>query len=291
MRRGLGFVICVCCFYMVSSCTKTPRRAYYPNDYGQFSRELTKHATMSPDLNIFEIGRVHYFIKGLPVWHISSRKAPDNAPKLLIIGGLGRDEQLASEAIAARIGLLAQKYDAWEGINVDFLPLLNPWNWLDGAGPALRLANISSGRTNGRNFELDILKTFLAGKDYDMVLIYREAADTVGFSITQYGSSRDFGDFTISILRDRGHMIRTYLPQKLLAQNIKLDNGILRVPESLADNKKHIIRYLRKASPENIFALNVPKDESRAGRLEIFHKATDIFVRLLSNNFNQIFPE
>lgn len=242
-------------------------------DYAEFRTTLSKIEQQSPDLSLYEIslGQAGGQKETWPLWGVSVRRAPETAPRILILSGIRGRERTAVES---SVELLRRHLDypqTWDRVNIDVLPLLDPIGWAyDRERPQLQQEALTAA-LNGK-----------AGEDvYDLVIIHRQVKNQHGFSVTRYKGGRDYADFLISLLLDRGIEVQTHLPDVEIKQGASLIHGVI----DPGKGNDHVSweKVAKKMRAKHIYSLNVPVDEGDLTSLSLFLLANDSLIKMVGH--------
>lgn len=128
---------------------------------------------------------------------------------------------MTTDAVLERLGEITERPGVWQRVNVDFIPVLSPVNWIYGrsscgADPARPVGGVLPPCTGKSPYRL--LKKFLEGRRYDLVIVHRERPDIFNLSVRHFGAGPDERHILISLLRDRGFSWRLERRSKLRRQ-------------------------------------------------------------------------
>lgn len=126
-------------------------------------------------------GEITYENTIYPITMLSRRQATEEGVHVLLTGGIHGNEPAGTEFLLRFAEILATKKDAWPGISVDIVPVVNPWGWVHGA------------RRNGNGCDLNrefatfeapesvLMQTIFKRKRYDLIVDLHEDGHVGGF--------------------------------------------------------------------------------------------------------------
>lgn len=183
----------------------------------EINDRLSKIVLSFPNLSIKTIGQITYgsFCASVQVVTLTPGEKP--LYHILVVDGIHGNEPTGVEAVIDLIETVVKKPPKYRGVVFDFIPCVNPWGW------AHDIRFNKNGRDINRDFasfksqEAAIIRDFVKGKSYDLILDHHEDPKAKGFYLYQYDTpgqslSRD----VIKNVREAGYPIEQDINMILL---------------------------------------------------------------------------
>lgn len=155
-------------------------------DVSSFDQRLHAAIAASPNLSIRALGTVTYGSFTAPVWLVSY--TPDQEPRYSVFmsGGMHGLESAGPEAVVSFIEALGRDHSCYPDIAMEFVPLVNPWGWsrdlrLNRAG-----IDINRAYETPKSQEAVLLRGFLDGRRYDLMIDHHEDSNYRRFYMMTY---------------------------------------------------------------------------------------------------------
>jgi hypothetical protein len=151
----------------------------------ELERELRVLAGPGSPLRLVRLGEVGQGSFAAPLWLLRFQPA-GAARRVLLCAGIHGNEPAGTAWALEWARHLAGAPEAWADTAFDILPLLNPWGW----SRDVRFS--AGGRDVNRDFagcataEARLLRDFLGGQRYHLVLDHHEDPNARGFYLYQY---------------------------------------------------------------------------------------------------------
>jgi len=193
MERRIFLFLCVFSISILLACASGhqepfPESQEIIRDIGLVEERLLAAVRSSDKLSIQTIGTVEYGTFKAPVWLV--RFTPGISRKRVLINGcIHGNEPAGVEVILKIIEMIAKNPLRYNAISFDFIPIVNPW------GYSCDIRFNRNGRDVNRDFasfasqESVIVKRYVEGKRYDMMIDLHEDPDGKGFYMYQYAHS------------------------------------------------------------------------------------------------------
>ncbi len=250
---------------------------------------ITNAVAISEQLTLTTIGEVVYGEYRAPVWAVSFAPLEEPKYEVLLTGGVHGDEPAGVEIMAQMIETLAEDPQKYESMYFDIVPIVNPWAW----SHDIRFDR--DGRDVNRDFasftsqEAMIMREFVAGKQYDLIVDHHEYADGTGFFMYQLANpSQSVSREVIEAVRDQGYLIE----QDVRMIVLKTEDGLIDAPMWMLwfvrlVNRLSMTNYFRLNNNDMVYLIETPTGLSWESRLTMHKIALDILLDSLSSDFAQ----
>jgi hypothetical protein len=162
----------------------------------------------SVNLLLTDIGRIEYPGFASVFWRMVYRPFAPGLKRVLIVAGVRGNEAAGVECTLDIIDQLRAAPGPGRLFNADILPVVNPWGWTHGLGRNREKLDIGQDFSAFRSREARIVRRFLRGKRYDLVVDLSEEADARGFSIRTYApETLTAAERVVAEIRARGYPI------------------------------------------------------------------------------------
>jgi hypothetical protein len=280
------------------ACTLLPAGQPQPND-APAVRDLTSVRkvlqaadTGSAHLLLTEIGQVANPGFTAPMWRVAYRPFQAQLKQVLVLAGIHGDETGGVEYVLSLIGRLQATRVSSARFDMDILPLINPWGWVHDLPFTHGGVDIANDFTRFAAPETRIIRRFLRGKRYDLVLELREDPHAAGFYLRRYaledagGSSR-----VVDRIRAAGYPIESN-PGGIL---LKPQNGVADVPLwSLAflrsTRQLTVGGYMRQNVGSGVLSVVTPATLPLADRIAMQQMAVEGLLAEYAESENQPQP-
>lgn len=285
-QSAWAVIVAIAALLALGSCASGHRQPYSGGEpevrsLGGLEAELRALAGPGSALSLVELGRVGQGGFAAPLWLL--RFQPEGAHRrVLLCAGIHGNEP-AGTAWALQLARgLARSPAAWADTAFDILPLLNPWGW----SRDVRFS--AGGRDINRDFasfatvEARLLRDFLRGERYDLIVDHHEDPDARGFYLYQY-ALRDTADArqVIERVRARGFPVE----QEVNMVVLRTRDGLIRAPRwglwyMRLTRQLSLTNWLRLAGNPRVYTVETPAALEAADRLELHRTA---FTMLLED--------
>ena len=141
----------------------------------------------SVNLLLTDIGRIEYPGFASVFWRMVYRPFAPGLKRVLIVSGVRGNEAAGVACALERIDQLRAAPGPGRLFNADILPMMNPWGWTHGLARNQEKHDIGQDFGSFLSREARIVRRFLRGKRYDLVVELSEDAEASGFYIRPYG--------------------------------------------------------------------------------------------------------
>lgn len=140
----------------------------------------------SVHLLLTEIGQVASSGFAAPMWRVAYRPFQAQLKQVLILTGSHGNETAGVAGVLSLIGRLQAAHASSMRFDMDILPLINPWGWVHDSPFTHGGIDMADDFTRFASPEARIIRRFLRGKRYDLVLELGEDPRAAGFYLRRY---------------------------------------------------------------------------------------------------------
>lgn len=181
----------------------------------------------SVNLLLTDIGQIDYPGFTSVFWRMVYRPFVPGLKRVLIVAGVRGNAVAGVESTLEIIETLRTAPGPRALFNADILPVVNTWGWVHDLDRNQEKIDIEQDFGSFLSREARIIRRFLRGKSYDLVVNLCEDADATGFSIRQYGpATTTISERIVADTRSRGNPIETRAGELWLTPQ----GGILSAP-------------------------------------------------------------
>ena len=283
-QRVILLLSVVAALLALGSCASGHREPYSGSEpevrsLRELETELRALAAPGSALRLVELGRVGRGGFEAPLWLLRFRPAGARR-RVLLCAGIHGNEPAAAQWALQWARSLAESPGAWADTAFDILPLLNPWGW----SRDVRFS--AGGRDVNRDFasfatqEAAILRDFLAGERYDLVVDHHEDPDARGFYLYQY-AMRD----TVAARRviQRVRSLGFPVEQEVNMVILRTRDGLIRAPRwglwyMKASRRLSMTNWLRLEGIPRVFTVETPTALPMADRIGLHRTAFTVLA-------------
>lgn len=229
-------------------------------NYEALVNELEAIARRTPHLRLVPLGTVSYGGFEAPLVAVRFATVPAAPVSVLVTGGVHGNEPAGVEWTVELIRELAAAPERYAGAAIDVIPLVNPWGWVYDVRYNLDGRDINRDFASFRTQEALLLKGFLAGKTYDLVIDDHEDPDAAGFYLYQYGRrDQTAGRAVIARARELGYPIEQDVTMVIL----KTDDGLIDAPMwglryMRVTGQLSLTNYIRLTGNRTVYTIETP---------------------------------
>lgn len=254
-------------------------------DISLINARLIKAASSS-QLSIDVIGEVEYGKYKAPVWVATFTPLKETKYRVFLSGGVHGDEPAGAEIMVKTIEMVAKDPKKYEDISFDIVPIVNPWGW------SHNIRFNQEGRDINRDFasfktqESAIIKKFVEGKIYDLIIDHHEDPSSKGFYMYQYGNpDTTLSRKVIEAVRGSGYPIEQDVNMIIL----KTKDGLIDAPMwglwyMKITRQLSITNYFRLHNSKDVYTVETPTILDLKDRLGIHQMALEILINSLYQN-------
>jgi len=272
-------------FFFLLSCA-SGHKAVLPDDTPSV-RSLQKMKThlsgivrSSSRLTMQTIGQVEYGSFTAPVQVISFAPKGKADYRILIDGGVHGNEPAGVEAVMDLVQRVAKQPGKYKNVSFDFIVCVNPWGW------AHDIRFNKEGRDVNRDFasfksqEAGIIRDFVKGKTYDLIIDHHEDPSGKGFYMYQYAKpDQILSRAVIDSVRKAGYPIEQDINMILL----KTDDGLIDAPKwglwyMKLSRQLSMTNYFRLNISDNVYTVETPTMLAPKDRLDMHRIAQHMII-------------
>lgn len=274
---SIAFIFCAC-----ASGHHAPFEQPLPSKRNlvDYSQRLQRAVSSCPQLSVQEIGWVVYPGFQAPLWRISFRPDSPDARQVLISAGIHGNEPAGAECALQFVEKLAATPETFGQMAFDVVPLVNPWGWVHDIRFNREGTDVYRDFASDNAQETRIIKHYLQGKQYDMMLDLHEDPGAEGFYVYQYAlaDSRACRQ-AVAAVRRMGYPIEQNVKMVVL----KTDDGVIDAPRwgltyMQLSGQLSITNYYRLNHSQYVFTVETPTRLQWADRLQMQQTAVHIFL-------------
>jgi hypothetical protein len=181
----------------------------------------------SAHLLLTEVGRTGTAGFNAPIWRIAYRPFQEHLKRVLVVSGIHGNETAGVDYVLELIQSLTEPARSAAGYDLDVLPLVNPWGYVHDRTFSANGVDIGRDFTDFDSHEAKVVRRFLRGKRYDLVIDLREDPQAAGFCLWRYGpEDAGVSERIVGRIRAAGYPIQHEADMLLL----KPRNGIVDAP-------------------------------------------------------------
>jgi len=287
-HRGATFIATLVVLASCASGHRDPFTGVEPlvRDPAALEARLRRAVSMTRRFEMLAIGSIEYDSRAYPVWCLSTRAGEKARFRVLVNGGVHGNEPAGAEAAVLLIERLARDPKLYRDIAFSVIPIVNPWGW------SRDVRHNRMGRDINRDFasfkcrESRLIRDFIAGKRYDLIIDHHEDPDGKGFYMYQYGNpDASLSRMIIHTLRRQGHPIEQDIHMVIL----RTRDGLIDAPMwglwyMRLTRQLSITNYFRFFASTRVYTLETPVSLPFAERIAMHDKSAHLLIRSLYGN-------
>lgn len=231
------------------------------------------------------IGETAYHEKLFPLWIVSfDAGSTESDFNVLICGGIHGNEPAGVEVIIQFIETLAEKPEMYQHIDFDIIPVVNTWAWSHDLRFNREGIDVNRDFASFVSQEAQIIRDFINGKSYDLIIDCHEDPDAKGFYLYQYANpSTELSRDIIGAIRDLGYPIEQDVNMIVL----KTEDGLIDAPlwglwYMKLTGQLSMANYFRLNNSKQVYTLETPTILSWDERVEMQEKAINMLLNSLT---------
>ena len=291
MKRKWIFTSLLLLTILLSSCASghrepLPETQTLVRDISPVESRLTSAISSCDRLTMKTIGEVNYGEYKAPVWLVSFSPVEKPAYRVFLCGGIHGNEPASVETMVKMIETIALNPQKYQDISFDIVPVINPWGWCHD----MRFNR--DGRDVNRDFvsfkcqESRIIKEFMQGKKYDLIIDCHEDPDATGFYLYQYGNPDvSLSRKALEAVRNAGYPIEQDVKMVIL----KTEDGLIDAPMwglryMQLTKQLSITNYFRLNNSQRVYTIETPTRLAMEDRLEMQMMALGMILNSLGKD-------
>jgi hypothetical protein len=200
--------------------------------------------------------------------------------RILVNAGIHGNEPAGVACILHLLEQLAQHPDQYRSIAIDIIPMVNPWGWVHDIRFNRDGTDINRDFSTFNSQEAGIMKKFIKGRRYDLMLDLHEDPGAGGFYIYQYGiDDKTAADDLIDTIKKMGHPIEENVSMVIL----KTENGIIDAPVwglwyMRLTGQLTLSNYYRLNNSQQVYTIETPTALPMKDRLSMQLTAVEVLI-------------
>ena len=277
MRKNIMLMILLLTFLNLISCASGHQENALENqpqirELSSIEERLKQAVKENEALSLDVIGEITNDDRTFPLWSVSYNHGVNSDDKrLLICAGIHGNEPAAVETALQFIEKLGSEDNPYSSMNIDILPVINPWGWSRDIRFNREGLDINRDFVAFASQEAILIEAYLNGKDYDLIIDSHEDPDASGFYLYQYGN-QDQGNS-----RDVIESVRNFdfpIEQDVNMVILKTDDGLIDAPlwglwYMKLTRQLSMANFMRLYNSKYVYTVETPTDAPLEKRVEI----------------------
>jgi len=286
LKLGAGILLAVLCLasvvaYLILSREPDPYVGIKPvRNLVHLEKRLKKAVDASAKLTLEVLGEVRYGDFSAPLWVISYSPVEEARGRVFLSGGVHGNEPAGTESVVRFIELLADAPEAYEDIAFDLVPLVNPWGWVHTRRKNQEGRDINRDFNSFKTQEGALLRTFLEGKEYDLVIDEHEDSDCDGFYLYELATGHsELCREIIERERARGYPIEqdTWMVIYRTKDGL-ISSRMWSLYAALYTRMTSLSIYCRINNSDQVYLIETPRRMRLAERLDMHQSAREMMI-------------
>jgi hypothetical protein len=249
-------------------------------DISAVQKSIQISVSTSAYLSLEELGDVEYGGFQAPLWCVSFRMEEPITYRILVNAGIHGNEPAGVACILQLLEQLAKHPDQYRSIAIDIIPMVNPWGWVHDIRFNRDGTDINRDFSTFDSQEAGIMKKFLKGRQYDLMLDLHEDPAASGFYMYQYGiDDITVADGLIDTIKKMGYPIEENVSMVIL----KTKNGIIDAPVwglwyMRLTGQLTLSNYYRLNNSQQVYTIETPTALPMKDRLSMQLSAVEVLI-------------
>jgi hypothetical protein len=288
-RNWLILVLCVA-LLLPLSCASGHKQPFLEDqpvvrDISSIESRLVTAIASNNRLSMKTIGLAIYGHYYAPIWVVSF--TPEKAAKyrVLLSGGIHGNEPAGVEIMVQMVEALAQNPQKYENTAFDIIPIVNPWGWSHDIRFNRDGRDVNRDFSNFKCQESTIVRDFVEGKRYNLIIDDHEDPDAAGFYMYQYGNPDTWlSRKLINTIRNMGYPIEQNISMVIL----KTKDGLIDAPRwgllyMKLTRQLSITNYFRLSNSDSVYTIETPTRLSWEDRIKVHKTALEMLLESLQS--------
>jgi hypothetical protein len=247
-----------------------------------FENRLKKAVAASPRLTMEKIGELVYPDFQAFLWRIHFQAVKSPQYRVFIGAAIHGNEPASAETAARIVEDLSGLPDKYSTIEIDIVPIVNPWGWVHDIRYNQDGIDINRDFATFKTQEANIIKKFLTNTSYDLMVDLHEDPNAGGFYLYQYGlTDKSACEKIVAAIQDLGYPIEQDVRMAIL----KTENGIIDGPMwglwyMRLTGQLSVANYYRLNNSRFVFTVETPKRLFWEDRLKMQKTAVTMLLGL-----------
>jgi hypothetical protein len=288
-RNWLILALCIALLLPLSCASghKQPFPEAQPvvRDISSIESRLVTAIASNNRLSMKTIGLAIYGHYYAPIWVVSF--TPEKAAKyrVLLSGGIHGNEPAGVEIMVQTVEALAKNPQKYENKAFDIIPIVNPWGWSHDIRFNRDGRDVNRDFSNFKCQESTIIRDFVEGKRYNLIIDNHEDPDAAGFYMYQYGNPDTWlSRKLINTIRNMGYPIEQDVSMVIL----KTKDGLIDAPRwgilyMKLTRQLSITNYFRLNNSDSVYTIETPTRLNWEDRIKIHKTALNMLLDSLQS--------
>jgi len=288
-RNWLILALCIALLLPLSCASghKQPFPEAQPvvRDISSIESRLVTAIASNNRLSMKTIGLAIYGHYYAPTWVVSF--TPEKAAKyrVLLSGGIHGNEPAGVEIMVQMVEALAKNPQKYENTAFDIIPIVNPWGWSHDIRFNRDGRDVNRDFSNFKCQESTIIRDFVEGKRYNLIIDNHEDPDAAGFYMYQYGNPDTWlSRKLINTIRNMGYPIEQDVSMVIL----KTKDGLIDAPRwgilyMKLTRQLSITNYFRLNNSDSVYTIETPTRLNWEDRIKIHKTALNMLLDSLQS--------
>jgi hypothetical protein len=227
------------------------------------------------------LGTVGYRGKAYPVhWLSFAARGPDR-PHVLLVGSIHGTEPAGGRALLELAGEMARDPSLLADVEVDIVPIANPWGWVYGYRYTGNGEDINRDFASSRTQEAVLLRRLLRERGpYDLVMDLHESKKAGYFVYEYLPPDEGFGSTFAGLVEAGGERLEDRYREWFW----RAEDGVLRVPTPALwwvamARQLSLEQYARLHGTRHAYTVETPVDDELVDRVRMHRRVVTAFVR------------
>jgi hypothetical protein len=229
-------------------------------DLTTYNRELLALAESNAHIQVESIGIIEYpgFIADLHKVTYAPKVTAEKT--ILITGGVHGNEPAGSAFTVGLIRALSMGSFVLENTMVEIIPMVNPWGWAHDSRYNYHGKDINRDFASFETQEAQIVRDYLEGKSFDLVIDHHEDPSASGVYLYQYGKHDTSAARSIlAEIKDSGYPLEQDVSMIIL----RTDDGLINAPMwgllyMRLTKQLSITNYMRLENSKLVYTVETP---------------------------------
>ncbi|MBM3149284.1 MAG: M14 family metallocarboxypeptidase, partial [Chloroflexi bacterium] len=203
-----------------------PENLPVARDISSLESRLSSAVSSCDRLSMKTIGQISYGAYQSPVWVVSFSPAVIKR-KVLLSGGIHGNEPAGVEAMVQMVEMLAKDPEKYGNIAFDIIPVVNPWGWSHDIRFNQEGCDVNRDFATFKCQESAVIRDFVNGKRYTLIIDSHEDPDAKGFYMYQYANPDTWlSRKVINTVRNQGYPVEQDVNMIIL----RTEDGLINAP-------------------------------------------------------------
>lgn len=256
-------------------------------DISSVESRLASAVSSHDRLTMKAIGEVDYGAYKAPVWVVSFTPPKESKYNVFLCGGIHGNEPAGAEIMVETIELIAENQLRYDDVSFDIVPIVNPWGWSHDIRFNRDGTDVNRDFASFECQEARIIRDFMLGKKYDLIVDHHEDPDASGFYMYQYANPDiRLSRKSIEIVKGLGYPIEQNVNMVIL----RTKDGLINAPlwglwYMELTRQLSMANYFRLNNSRRVYTVETPMRLAWEDRLSMHRKASGILLDSLRSDF------